>query len=144
MSKQSKSKATTPPTILEFTIHANRDATLLARRGTFAHLAAFTFTTMNDLVIAVQTGAAQLDALEKNPPPIESGTVVAPAPATELPVEEQPPDADGDVQESAADEAPEEDAEALLTVDLAAPADYPVFALPGVGVTDPAAQPQLF
>ncbi len=71
MSKKPK-PSSTPPTVLLITLEADGNGSLLTRRGELAHLSQFSYSSLAEIVTAIQSGAAALAELEKNPPVIES------------------------------------------------------------------------
>jgi hypothetical protein len=119
MSKKTKKTPLTPPTILTVTLNA-AGGSLIARRGDLATISQFTFHSMTDLFTAIQTGAATLMQVEKDPPPKDFG-LSQPAPATvpaapdETTVTET--DEAGEPAEPVEEDAPAS-AEALPTADL--------------------------
>src|SRR5579864_5919495 len=69
----SKKKTTpAPPIVLLITLQPDGNATLLTRRGELAHLSQFTYTGLQEIVAAIQSGAAELVELEANPPAIDT------------------------------------------------------------------------
>ncbi len=80
MTKKAKKTPLTPPTILTVTLNADGRGSLIARRGDLAAISQFTFHSMADLFTAIQTGAATLMQVEKDPPP-KDFSLSQPAPA---------------------------------------------------------------
>ncbi len=93
MTKKAKKTPLTPPTILTVTLNADGRGSLIARRGDLAAISQFTFHSMADLFTAIQTGAATLMQVEKDPPPKDFGlsqptlAVVSAAPDEAIPAE---------------------------------------------------------
>ena len=70
-----KVKATPiPPTVLVITLESDGNASLLARRGEFAHLSQFTYRGLPEIIEAIQYGASELIVVEQNPPVIDIAT----------------------------------------------------------------------
>ncbi len=70
-----KASPTPPPTVLVLTLEQDGTGTLLARRGDLAHLSAFTYHSLTEIVAAIQNGANQLIAVEQNPPNVDAAPV---------------------------------------------------------------------
>ncbi len=85
-----------PPTILTITLNQNGIGHLIARRGDLAALSQFTYHDLKDIFAAIQQGAAQLAAAEKDVPqdvPIVPAATEAPTTTPDNP--EPPPEDEG-------------------------------------------------
>ena len=108
----SKKKTTpAPPIVLVITLEPDRKASLLTRRGDLAHLSQFTYQGLQEIVAAIQAGAAELIELEANPPTIEIvAEKTAPTPPSEVLPEIEVPSTPTEVPD--ANQAPSESASA--------------------------------
>ncbi len=84
MSKKAK-PTPLPPTILLITLEADGNGSLLTRRGELAYLSQFSYSSLAEIVTAIQSGAAALAELETHPPVIESASspILADVPKTQ-------------------------------------------------------------
>jgi len=69
--RKNQTRPPTPPTILIVTLNADGSGSLVAKRGDLAAIRQFTYREMKDIIAALQQGAAQLVAVEKDPPPAD-------------------------------------------------------------------------
>ncbi len=94
MTKKAAKSPKNPPTTITLTLPDEnglaRTGTLLIQRGTLAALRQFTYRDLGDITRAIQGAAAQLMALEQNPPP--DFPTKATTPATSSPSEPEPDD----------------------------------------------------
>ena len=104
-----KKTSPAPPTVLVLTLEQDGTGTLLARRGDLAHLSAFTYHSLTEIVAAIQNGANQLIAVEQNPPHVDAAPVSDSGSATQLDAMPDSPEPE-DVADSSA--APSDDSPA--------------------------------
>lgn len=95
MSKKVK-PTPTAPTVLIITLEADGNGSLLTRRGELAHLSQFTYSSLTEIIHAIQSGAAALAELETHPPVIESASSAILADVPETRTEPSPVNADDD------------------------------------------------
>ena len=69
--RKNQARPPAPPTILIVTLNADGSGNLVAKRGDLAAIRQFTYREMKDIIAAIQQGAAQLVAVEKDPPPAD-------------------------------------------------------------------------
>ncbi|MCC7447115.1 MAG: hypothetical protein IT324_06850 [Anaerolineae bacterium] len=97
--RKNQTRPPTPPTILVVTLNADGSGSLVAKRGDLAAVRQFTYRDMKDIIGSLQQGAAQLVAVEKDPPPTDLSS--ASTERTIPPVRTNPP------SENEADDAPQ-------------------------------------
>ncbi len=115
MTKKAAKSPKNPPTTITLTLPdengLERTGTVVIQRGTLAALRQFTYRDLGDITQAIQDAAAQLMALEQNPPP--DFPTKAATPASSSPSEPEPDDIPVDDRSEIPETVEQESSEAL-------------------------------
>jgi len=82
--RKNQPRPPTPPTILIVTLNADGSGSLVTKRGDLAAMRQFTYREMKDIIAAIQQGAAQLVAVENDPPPNDLSSTESSLPSTNV------------------------------------------------------------